>query len=78
MEVGILIPLVLVIVLLLVVVAVLLSKGKIGSKGTKRHPTDTYVSTREESKVQAGKVCPNCGTELEQDSVFCTNCGAKQ
>lgn len=26
---------------------------------------------------EAGKVCPNCGTSLESDAVFCSECGTK-
>ena len=74
MEVGILIPLVVIIAILLVLVAVLLSKG---AKGTKNQPTNTYVPPQQEFKV-SGKFCTNCGAQLEADSAFCTNCGAKQ
>jgi TM2 domain-containing membrane protein YozV len=24
------------------------------------------------------KICPNCGTRLDKDAMFCTKCGAKQ
>ena len=30
-----------------------------------------------EVKGPAGKVCPNCGTEVACDMKFCGNCGAK-
>lgn len=30
-----------------------------------------------EVKGPAGKVCPNCGTEVADDMKFCGNCGAK-
>ncbi len=25
----------------------------------------------------AGKVCPSCGTRLEEDAVFCSECGTR-
>lgn len=25
-----------------------------------------------------GKICVNCGTQIEDDAVFCDECGAKQ
>lgn len=75
MEVGILIPLVVVIAILVVVVAVLLSKG---AKGTKNQTTNTYVPPQQEPKMAADKFCTNCGAQLESDSAYCTNCGVKQ
>ena len=74
MEVGILIPLIVIIAILLVVVAGLSLKN---TKKTKTRSTNTYVPPQQESKA-AGKFCTNCGTKLDADCVFCTNCGAKQ
>ena len=75
MEVGISIPLIVIIMILLVAVMVLLKKG---AKGTKTQPTNTNVSPQQELKTAAGKFCTNRGAQLEADSAFCTNCGAKQ
>ena len=75
MEVGILIPLVVVIAILVVVVAVLLLKG---AKRTNNQSVNTYAPSKEEPKVATGKFCTNCGAKLEADSAFCTNCGVKQ
>lgn len=36
-----------------------------------------YEAELEELKAPKGIECPNCGTILEEDAAFCTNCGSK-
>ena len=74
MDVGMSIPLVLIIVIFLAVIAVLVLKNV---RGTKKLKNNSYVPIKEEPKT-ARKFCVSCGAELEPDSAFCTNCGAKQ
>ena len=38
----------------------------------------TISGEQKQAETMAVKYCPNCGTELESDSAYCTNCGAKQ
>lgn len=75
MDVGISIPLILIIVILLAVIAVLVLQNV---KRAKMQGKNTYVPPREEPKAAAGKFCNKCGAKLDADSAFCTNCGAKQ
>lgn len=36
-------------------------------------PSIKYISF-----VECARACPSCGTQLEDDAIFCTKCGAKQ
>ena len=38
----------------------------------------TASGEQKQAETAAVKYCPNCGTKLEADSAFCTNCGVKQ
>ena len=75
MDVGISIPLIIIIVILLAVIAVLVLQNV---KRAKMQGKNTYVPPQQEPKAVAGKFCTNCGAQLEADSSFCTNCGVKQ
>ena len=74
MDVGMSIQLVLIIVILLAVIAVLVLKNV---RRTKKQENNSYIPPKEKHG-NARKFCVSCGTELESDSAFCTNCGAKQ
>lgn len=36
-------------------------------------PSIKYISF-----IECTRTCPSCGTQLEDDAIFCTKCGAKQ
>ena len=36
-----------------------------------------HEAQNEAASAEAGRYCPNCGTRLEDDALFCAECGTK-